>query len=97
MRASLRAQPVASLVCYGGPGSVCGQVSAQGVRDQGSVGHEGQGSGCERESVSIRTRLRVHLPQLYKSSDFVPPTLASFAILRSPSFPDGGAICVLSA
>ena len=93
----LRAQPVTSLVCYGGPGSVCGQVSSQCVRDQGSMGHEGQGSGCERESVSIRTRLSVHLPQLCKSSDFVPPTLASFVILSSPCFPDGGAICVLSA
>lgn len=97
MRARLRAQPMTSLVCYRGPGSVCDQFSAQCMRDQGSMGHQGQGSGCERESVSIRTRLSGHLPQPYKSSDFVPPILASFVILSSPSFPDGGAICVLSA
>ena len=45
MRARLRAQPMTSLVCYWGPGSVCDQFSAQCVRDQGSMGHQGQGSG----------------------------------------------------
>ena len=96
MRARLRAQPCPVWFVSGVQARSGTRPALKCVRDQGSTDPKVR-ARCDRGSVRIRARLSVHLPPLHKSSDFVPPTLASFVILSSPSFPDGGAICVLTA